>query len=172
MKKLYDWNMQFSEEDSVKGDMQCKARGSSVLMINEIVSQNMLMLINLVATNPEAFYFVKFEEMVKTWLRTLRLDKYGIMWTDDEIEKLKEDQKNAPPEEDPLLQGKKDLADLDHQFKMEQFGIEREIKIMELSLKEELTLEQIFSQSGEGQDADHVEGKAVPGRGWSQGEAR
>ena len=143
MKRLYNWNMQFSDDDSLKGDMQCKARGSSVLMINEIVSQNMLMLINLVATNPEAFEFVKFEEMIRVWLRTLRLDKYGIMLSDEEIDKLKEDQKNAPPPVDPAMEGKKELADMDHNFKMEQFSIERDIKIMELSLKEELTLEQI-----------------------------
>ena len=143
MKSLYNWNMQFSDNDSVKGDMQCKARGSSVLMINEIVSQNMLMLINLVAANPESFYFLKFEEMIRTWLRTLRLDKYGIMLSDEEIDKLKEDQKNAPPPVDPMMEGKKELAGMDHQFKMEQFGVQRDIKIMELSLKEELTLEQI-----------------------------
>ena len=158
MTALYDWNMLFSKDKSIKGDMKCKARGSSVLMINELVGQNMLMLINMWASNPEVFSFLRPENMVRVFLRTQRLDKYNIMMTEEEIKELMEEAKNAPPPPDPQVEGKKELAQMDHGFKMEQLTFSRETELVKASMSGELTHEQIMAglEKAKLQGADKV----------------
>ena len=145
MTALYDWNMLFAKDQGIKGDMKTKARGSSVLMINELVGQNMLMLINMWASNPDVFSFLKPEVMVRTFLRTQRLDKYGIMMSEEEIKAMVEEAKKAPPPRDPQVDGKLELAQADHQAKMEQLTFTRETELLKASMSGELTHEQIMA---------------------------
>jgi hypothetical protein len=44
IRRLYDWNMQFSDRDDLKGDFNVKARGSSVLLVREMQAANLTML--------------------------------------------------------------------------------------------------------------------------------
>lgn len=40
--RLYDWHMQFSEDEELKGDFQVQARGTSALMVKELQAQQMM----------------------------------------------------------------------------------------------------------------------------------
>ena len=143
MTRLYEWNMQNSEDESVKGDMRCKARGSSVLLMNEILSQNILMLLNLASTHPEAFSMVKLGELVRLWFKTLRLERHGLLKTEEEIQKEQEAKANEPPQVDPVIEGKKELAGLDHESKMAVLQAQMQVEILKLSNKENMSKAQI-----------------------------
>ena len=143
MTRLYEWNMKHSDDESVKGDMRCKARGSSVLLMNEILSQNILMLLNLAGTHLEAFAMVKLGELVRLWFKTLRLERHGLLKTDQEIKEEQEAKAKEAPPVDPVIEGKKELAAMEHESKMAVFEAQMQVEILKLSNKENLTKAQI-----------------------------
>ena len=143
MTRLYEWNMQNSDDESVKGDMRCKARGSSVLLMNEILSQNILMLLNLAGTHPDAFNMVKLDALVQLWFKTLRLERHGLLKTEEEITKEQEAKANEPPQVDPVIEGKKELAALERESKMMLLDVQMKIEVLKLSNKENMTQAQI-----------------------------
>ena len=143
MTRLYEWNMQHSDDESVKGDMRCKARGSSVLLMNEILSQNILMLLNLAGSHPEAFNMVKLDELVRLWFKTLRLERHGLLKTEEEIKKEAEAKAQEAPPVDPVAEGKKELAGIEHESKMAILEAQMRVEILKLSNKENITQAQL-----------------------------
>ena len=143
MTRLYEWNMMRSGDESVKGDMRCKARGSSVLLMNEILSQNILMLLNLASTHQEAFSMVKLDELVRLWFKTLRLERHGLLKTDEELKKEEEARAEQPPPVDPLIEGKKELAGIEAESKMAVLQAQSQVEILKLANKENLSEAQI-----------------------------
>ena len=143
MGRLYEWNMKYSEDESIKGDMRCKARGSSVLLMNEILSQNILMLLNLAGTNQEAFGMVKLDELVRLWFKTLRLERHGLLKTDEELKKEAEAAAQQPPPVDPVIEGKKELAGIEGELKMDVLEAQMQVEILKLANKENMTKAQI-----------------------------
>ena len=143
MGRLYEWNMLLSKDEDVKGDMEIKALGSSVLLINEIVSQNLLMLINLYISHPEEFSFLRFHDLVRLWFRMSRLDGYNLVMPDDEIQELEKAKAEAPPPVDPALEGKKEVTQMQIESEMKLKGVERDIAMMTLAAKREISVEQI-----------------------------
>ena len=143
MTRLYEWNMTHSDDESIKGDMRTKARGSSVLLMNEILSQNILMLLNLAGTHPEAFNMVKLDELVRLWFKTLRLERHGLLKTEEEITKEEEARAQQPPPVDPVIEGKKELAGMDHESKLAILQAQMQVEILKLSNKENMTQAQI-----------------------------
>ena len=145
MTRLYEWNMEFSDDEAVKGDMEIKALGSSVLLINEILSQNLMMLMNTAAGNPEMFASLKFEEMLRLWFKSMRLERYGLIKSDDEIEKMRQEAANAPPPPDPQAETKIAVAEMQLNGEMQRLQMEREVAVLKLASQENLTVAQIES---------------------------
>lgn len=52
IRRAYDWNMQFNPDESVKGDMQVAAKGSSVLLVRELQSQTLMNMMTNWTTHP------------------------------------------------------------------------------------------------------------------------
>ena len=143
MLRLYEWNMQFSDDDAVKGDMEIKALGSSVLLINELVSQHMMMLMNLVVSNPDAFASLKFDAMLRLWFKTLRLERYGLIMTDPEIAQMREEKAAEPPPVDPSIQVKLQIAEAEMKGQAERLKMEYDVQVMKLAQQENMTLAQV-----------------------------
>lgn len=84
IRRFYDFNMQYSELQDVKGDFEVDARGSSALMVKETQSQALLNLIN-VAQVPTIAPLVKWPALFRKALETLRLSPEELAYTDDEL---------------------------------------------------------------------------------------
>lgn len=52
IRRLYDWNMQFSKREDVKGDFAIDARGSSVLLVKEMQTQTLMSSLMNFAAHP------------------------------------------------------------------------------------------------------------------------
>lgn len=70
---FFHWNMQFNEDETIRGDTCIKARGTSGLMAKEIKSQRLLQFLQVTA-NPMLAPFVKFEKIIKDIAETMDLD--------------------------------------------------------------------------------------------------
>ena len=123
--------------------MEIKALGSSTLLINEVVSQNILLLMNLVVAKPDQFPMINFEVLVDLWFKTMRMDRYGLLKTKDELAKMAQELANHPPPVDPLMEGKKELAQIEIEARRGELQMQHEIEMMKLANGENISFAQI-----------------------------
>jgi hypothetical protein len=71
LRRFYDWNMQFNQDNSVKGDMQVDARGTSVLLVREIQSQNLLNVVTNWSVHQVLGGWVKIRPAMEKALQTM-----------------------------------------------------------------------------------------------------
>jgi len=140
--RAFDWNMQHSDKEHIKGDMEIKARGSSVLLVRDMQSQNLSNFLTAFGASPIYGPFVKHVDGLRELSKTMMLDSAKLVKTDDEIEaELAEQsaqQKPPTPEEIKLLIAKEEGA-----IKLKIAQAERETKMMDLAMRSNTTLEKI-----------------------------
>jgi hypothetical protein len=87
IRRLYDWNMQFSSKDEIKGDFQTDARGSSVLLVREMQAQNLMILAMQFGAHPVYGVMLKNPEVLRAIFRAHMLKASEYVLDDDAIEK-------------------------------------------------------------------------------------
>jgi hypothetical protein len=98
IRRYYDWNMAYNDEASIKGDMQIDARGSSSLLVKDVMHQTMIGLGQYIANGTIAPY-VNWENWFKEMLKIGRVDPTDIMKTDAQIAALSSQPPSATPEQ-------------------------------------------------------------------------
>jgi hypothetical protein len=165
--RYYDWNMQYNEDDTIKGDYKVDPRGTSVLLEREQEWQSIKEVLE-VRADPELSSMIDWKKAISKFFTARRID---IMLPDDKIAENEEARKQQPPPMDPALQIAKmrvdgemqkvqvvqesDMAEL--QFKAEQANLDRahetqlklmdrDIKAMELSQTSGIALDKIKAE--------------------------
>ena len=142
--RLYEWNMEHLTDDSIKGDMRCKALGSSVLLMREIQAQNALMLINLAATNPVIEQAIHLPRVIRTFLKAIQADQRELGKTDEEIQaaqiQSEEAAKTAP---NPDLESKLAVEQARGQTQLQIAQLNMNAEILKLASSEKRTIDQI-----------------------------
>lgn len=170
--RFYDWNMQFADEPSIKGDFSVDARGSSALMVKEMQTQQLMQFATFYA-HPVfgPLLATKAPAILRKIAESMRLSPDEAVPTDEEIEQLKQAQAQQQQPQDPAIQAamiraqaemkkaefqaqsdmkemeiRERLAQQDHAAKVAELQLSREIEMLKLAATKELTLEQIKSQ--------------------------
>ena len=89
VRRMYDWNMQFSSDMSIKGDFSIAAGGVSRLMAIEARSSSVAELIQLMQ-DPDYKPYINKEAILKEWIRTRGFDVTDIINSDGEAEQIKQ----------------------------------------------------------------------------------
>ena len=121
--RMYDWNMQNSDIEEIKGDFEIDARGSSALLVKETQTQALL---NLMSVSVQPIYtdLTKHPELYRKAIQAQHLNPDDIVKTNDELEA----EKNKP---DPMQQAM-----------MEQQAVMMQLQVQELQGKiDKLTAE-------------------------------
>lgn len=168
IRRYYDYNMMYNEDEEIKGDFSIDARGSSALLIRDIQNQAFLNLL-AAGANPVYGVYLDTQKLFEKALQAQHIDPKEVFKSEDELEKIKELQKNpqqAPP--DPALavaqlrgqiemekakaQNQGDMAELqvrqaiaqqDGEIRMAEMQLTREIEMLKMANTQNLTLEQI-----------------------------
>lgn len=90
--RFYDWNMQFSEDEEIKGDFTIDARGSSALLVREKQQESLMVYANISGSNPHLAMRRDWGGLDKKIAQALEVPYDDLTLPDDEI---KEAQKNA-----------------------------------------------------------------------------
>lgn len=173
IRRYYDYNMMYNEDEEIKGDFSINARGSSALLIRDIQNQAFL---NLLAAGANPIYgmYLDTEKLFRKALQAQHIDPAEVFKPEEEIEQIKEQQKaamNQPPPPDSRveaaniraqtdmerakMQNAGDMAEIQaRQAKMQQeaeirtaeLQIQREIEMLKLSNSQNLSLEKIKAQ--------------------------
>jgi len=87
---LFDWNMEWNDDESIKGDMKVQACGITALLAKEIQSQRLIQFAQITA-NPVDMQIVDRAELIREVAKSLDLD----------IDKLIKDGQSTPVQQDP-----------------------------------------------------------------------
>lgn len=153
IRRAYEWNMQFNPDDSVKGDMQVDARGSSVLLVREMQSQNLMGIVTNWPNNPALAPYLKVRAgMVKT-LQTMMIAPDDLLFTQEEADrKIKELQEMqaqaqvAPAATDPNQDPRVLAATIERDMRLDLADMERESRMMELAQRENISVEELANR--------------------------
>lgn len=173
IRRYYDYNMMYNEDEEIKGDFTIDARGSSALMVRDIQNQALLNLL-AAATNPVFGMFLDPEKLFKKALQAQHISPDDVFKPEEEIERIKEQQAQAMaqgPAPDPRMEAAKlraqtdmqraqiqnqgDMAELqmrdrlsqqEAQFKMAELQMQREIEMLKMANQQNLSLEKIKAQ--------------------------
>lgn len=151
IRRFYDWNMQFNPDDAVKGDMQVDARGSSVLLVKEMQSLNLLMIMNQWTMHPVLKHFIKVREGLVKTVQTMMIPPDDILEDQDTAEKNIQAEQQAMAQQaqqqgtDPN-QTRKEIAQMDSDTKMKLAEMQRDQRVLEYSMKENISIAQVNAQ--------------------------
>jgi hypothetical protein len=170
IRRYYDYNMMYNEDEEVKGDFQIDARGSSALLTRDIQNQAFL---NLLAAgmNPVYGMYLDTQKLFEKALQAQHVDPAEVFKPPEEIERIKEQQAQAAQQQQPpdpriaaaqiraqsdiarvQAQNQGDMAELQTRLQIKQADITarreemqltREIEILKMANSQNLTLEQI-----------------------------
>lgn len=88
---MYDWNMQFNPDGSIKGDMKAVARGSTALMAKEIRAQQIQTFLQM-TLNPADASWVKRGNLLRRWAESTDIGGDEAVYTQDEHDMIMEQQ--------------------------------------------------------------------------------
>lgn len=146
IRRMYDWNMQFSEKEDIKGDMQVQARGSSVLLIREIQAQNLMSVVTNWSVHPVLGALLKAAPAARKTLQALMVSADEVLKTDEELQDEASRQQEQPEQPSPDLiksQTQLQLAELDAATKREVAQFNRETELIKLAEQRNMQLEDL-----------------------------
>lgn len=146
--RFYDWLMQFSTKEHIKGDYQIDARGTSVLLVREMQSANLMAFVLNFGAHPILGKYLKKNGLpaLRRLAQVLMIPPDEVLKTDTEIAEQEAEEAKTPPAPPPevqkqiaMLEGKRVDADKAVQIAL----INRETKMMELAQTSNMTIEEI-----------------------------
>jgi len=133
IRRYYDYNMAYGEDDAIKGDFSVDARGSSALLVRDIQNQAFTNLL-AAGANPVYAPFIDQKKLFEKALQAQHVQPQDIMKTDAEIKANAEAAQKNPPM-DPRIEAAKITA----QAKLEESKAFSAGKESEIALRREIS---------------------------------
>lgn len=135
LQRFYDWNMQFNPKDEIKGDYEVDARGSSVLMVREMMAQNLIMIANLFGDHPVYGEWLKHSDLMRAIFRAHMIPADEITKTEREY---KADMKAKEGQIDPMMaieQMKAEEKEKDRELEREKIDAQIQVANLEAEVR-------------------------------------
>lgn len=165
MRRLYHWNMQHNERQDIKGDMAVDARGTSVLLVRELQSQNLMFIVANFLGNPNTAPMIKGFEVVKKLFQSLMIPPDDVMETKEDYQKavaaMQEAEAKKPDESQIRLEIAQISADARKQsaeVTLQIAQLNERTEIMRMAESRDLTMAQVQALlAGKKMDIDSKE---------------
>lgn len=176
--RFYDWNMQFSDKEEIKGDYEVDARGSSALLAKELQAQALMVMAQNFAAHPVFGPLTKARDLYKKVVQAHHLSANDVVKSDEDMQEDARRAQEQGPQKDPQiakaelsLQAQRERAQLEyqmHQERMQAAEIDRQVKaqiaqaelqieMMRLAQQKDISLEEV--KAALARDAMKVQGK-------------
>lgn len=133
--RYYHWNMQYNDNDKIKGDFTVDARGASVLLQKDQQAQTLQQVFSLKA-DPDVNLIVDWEKAIKQLFAALGLD---VLKSDEEYKRAKKQMEEQPPPSDPRIETAKIKSETEiKKAEMTDVSDREEIEAKRVSASEEL----------------------------------
>jgi hypothetical protein len=143
IRRFYDWNMQFSPKEELKGDMQVEARGTSALLVREIQSANLMLIAQNWSSHPILGKALKVYDALRLAVQSLSINPDDILGTRDEFEQRMKEAAESQPHDPRIV-----AAQIDAQSRKEQNAVNLQISHDRL----ETAIAQVEARTGESRE--------------------
>lgn len=110
IQRFFDFNMQFSPKDEIKGDMKVEARGTSVLLVREMQADRMMAILAQWSTHPILGVGLRAYNCMRLVLQAMNINPDDVLSSEEEyLQKL---QQMSAPEEGGEAQGEDPSAQI------------------------------------------------------------
>lgn len=162
IRRMYDFLMQFSPKEHIKGDYDVEARGTSVLLVREMQSANLMTFLLQFGGHPMLGQFLKEGGLpaMRRLVQTMMLPADELIKTNEE---LADDQAKAAenPQPDPeimKLENELNITKMKGDYDIAIEEIKRDTAMMQLAQNSNLKLEDIkASLAGKRMEIDSKE---------------
>jgi len=138
LRRLYDFNMQFSDKEEIKGDYEVDARGSTVLLVREMQAANLMHLADRFGEHPEYGVYIDKPELLKQVVKANMIPADGLIRSEREAEELRQQQAKQP---DPQVMAAQEMIEL----KREE--TQAKVAIAEMNNETKVQLEEMDNDS-------------------------
>lgn len=132
--RFYHWNMQYHEDESIKGDYEVHARGSSALLLREQQAINLMALLDKYAAHPILQGTLKANATLRKVVQALHISPEELVKTEEEIEAERIQAQEQEPQEDTQI--------IVERMRSEQIQMRSELQQQLEAVKAEFTGEQ------------------------------
>lgn len=150
IRRMYDFLMQFSSKEHIKGDYEVDARGTSVLLVREMQSQNLLLFLSNFSGHPVLGRYLKKEGLpaLRRLVQTMSIPADDVIKTDEEVAADDARAAKEPPMPDPaILKIEAEMNDKErqreHDYTMAM--VARETAMVKLAAEQNITIEQVMA---------------------------
>jgi len=170
--RFYDWNMQHSEDPSIKGDFSVDARGSSALLVREKQQENLMILANISGGNPHLAERRDWAGLDKQIMKALEVPVDEVTLSDEQIQENQRKAAENPPQDPAAMKAQADIQlkqaqmqyeqqrdqmgfqidqqrlQLDAQYQSAKLEQDRELGLAKIAAQENLTIAQLQAKVG------------------------
>ncbi|WPJ21786.1 portal protein [Pseudoalteromonas phage vB_Pun_Y3] len=160
---FYHWNMSYNEDNSIKGDFQVDARGTSALLVKETQAQAISNFIATAGSNPvfAPVLQLKAISILREWAKTQGLPS-SVIPTDAELEEYQKQQaeQNEGQPQDPGLmieQMRQQQQQQKFEFEMQMFERKSQADAQEMQANMQIKQQQLAAEMQAQQSKERVE---------------
>ena len=148
LERAYDYLMQFSKREEIKGDYQVQARGSSVLLVREIQAQNLMILALQATQHPVLGKYFRERDLLKKLVQSMMIDSGDVLKSEKEIEEEEalEAQQGMPDPELLKLELEGQIAEMNATTELQIAQLRHEEAMMKLATDRDIRLEDIAAR--------------------------
>lgn len=149
IRRFFDWQMQFSKKEHIKGDMQVEARGTSVLLVREIQSQQLMAIATNWSTHPIIGPALRVYDTLRMTLQAMAINPSDILCEPDEFERRVQAMAEGGEESPDVIRAQAQIEvakirassdQMNGQISIEVANINRQTEIMKLIQKDGVDL--------------------------------
>lgn len=126
--RYYHWNMQYNDNEDIKGDFEVDPRGTSILLQRERASQMILQLMQL-REDPLIGSIIDWKNAIKQMLAANKVD---ILKSDEEIEEIEKQMAAQAQQGDPRVEGNMAITQMKVEGDMQKEKVRQETSFMDI----------------------------------------
>jgi hypothetical protein len=147
IRRFYDFNMQHSTRDEIKGDMEIVARGTGVLLVREMQASNLSAITQQWTVHPVLAAMTKPYGMARQTLQALSINPDEMLVTEEEYQKKIEAMAGAEGETpDPQWEVRERIATMETQARLREAEMQREVAVLKLAETSKVSIEKINAE--------------------------
>lgn len=152
--RYYDWKMANDPDESIKGDFEVDARGSTALIERDIQNQALINLANI-TNNPRYTPHLKEREELKAILKAFKINPEEVMKSEDQVKQDMEAAAQNPPQDPRIVSAQTQLQvkQLDIQDKQQQRAFEQQRNDAEFKFRHQNLIYNAMREQSEAEQA-------------------
>lgn len=144
--RFYDFHMQHSDKEEIKGDMAIDALGTSVLLARETQAPNLMAIATTWTSHPILGPMVKAHKVASAAMRAVSINPNDALESEEDWQKKITAMAEQEGDGDPQWAIRLQIAQIDADTRLQVADIERESEMMRLSANREISLEDIAAK--------------------------